>query len=73
VFIAKCLTNVSLLYLQVIVVLALIAFASAQFLYSGGVSGPSFHNAYAASANTAIRRYGSTAGIIAAPAYAAYY
>lgn len=32
-----------------------------EFLYSG-ISGPSFHNPFAASANTDIRRYGSTAG-----------
>jgi len=51
----------------VIVVLALIAMASAQFLYSG-VNGPNFHNAFASSASTGIRRYGSTAGFVA-PAY----
>jgi len=59
--------------LQVIVVLALIAVASAQFIYSGLASGPSFHNAYAASSNTGIRRFGATGGVIAAPAYGAYY
>ena len=62
-----------------IVVLALIAIASAQLLYSG-VSGPSFHGPYASSASTGIRRFGSTGGYIAAPAFgyaaapaAAYY
>jgi hypothetical protein len=58
------------LFYQVIVVLALIAVASAQLLYSG-VSGPSYHNAFAASANSGIRRFGSTGGFVAAPAYAA--
>ncbi|OXA50286.1 hypothetical protein Fcan01_15291 [Folsomia candida] len=56
----------------VLVVLALIAVASAQLLYTSGVSGPNFHNAFASSASTGIRRYGSTAGLAyAAPAYAA--
>ncbi|OXA50368.1 uncharacterized protein LOC110853972 [Folsomia candida] len=57
----------------VLVVLALLAVASAQLSYTSGVSGPNFHNAFASSASTGIRRYGSTAGLAyaAAPAYAA--
>ncbi len=59
------------LFLQVIVVLALIAVASAQLLYAGGFNGPNFHNAFASSSQTGIRRYGSTAGYIPTYGYAA--
>jgi len=58
-----------------IVVLALLAVAAAQVLYTGGYSAPSLHNAYAASSSTGIRRFGSTGGylapgyVVAAPAY----
>ena len=51
----------------------MVAVASAQILFAGipTLSGPSYHNAYALSTDTGIRRYGSTAGIAygAAPAY----
>jgi len=53
----------------VALILVLVAAASAQFLlagYPGAVSGPRYHNAFAASADTGIRRYGFTGGYYAA-------
>ncbi|ODM95385.1 hypothetical protein Ocin01_11297 [Orchesella cincta] len=51
------------------VLLAFVAVAYSQLLYSGlpalGLSGPSYHNAFAVSADTGIRRYGLTSGGIA--------
>ncbi|CAL8137550.1 unnamed protein product, partial [Orchesella dallaii] len=47
----------------VILVLALIAVASAQILY-GGVSSANLHPGIAASSNSGIRRFGSTGGLV---------
>ncbi|ODM93503.1 hypothetical protein Ocin01_13180 [Orchesella cincta] len=49
----------------VLLVLALIAVASAQLYYGGigGVSSANLHPGYAASASTGIRRFGPTGGI----------
>jgi hypothetical protein len=52
----------------VIVVLALIAVASAQLLAYGGYSSANLHPGFASSYSSGIRRYGSTAGYLA-PAY----
>jgi len=52
-----------------ILVLALIAVASAQILLAGGISDQRLHPGIASSSDSGIRRYGSTGGIlVGAPA-----
>jgi len=67
------------LKLQLIITLALVAVATAQYLAVGGYehgSAPSIHSPFASSTSTGIRRYGSTAGyyggVPAAVGYAGY-
>jgi hypothetical protein len=60
--------------LALVVVLASVA--CAQILLGSpayGLNGPNFHGPFASSATTGIRRYGSTAGFLAAAPIGAYY
>ncbi|ODN06338.1 hypothetical protein Ocin01_00377 [Orchesella cincta] len=58
-----------------IILFALVAAAYAGVAYHGGIltstgyQAPSLHAPWASSVDTGIRRFGSTAGYIAAPAY----